>query len=193
MSEELDRIVQPARPVDAQNKDPLTEEVIVAWQASMSQREIARTLGISRYRVRKIAEQFGLQFNTEQAAAATQVHAERAHRERAEMEERLSALAHTELDKAEESEDSHSRFMHIRNCAILIDKSIAIAENNAKLGHGADDAEEGKRLVGIQLAMMQDQASRVREIMLDPTPGKKQPDANDPFGHLRVATDDEPP
>lgn len=175
MSEEIDRIVQPARPVDTQNKDPLTEEVIVAWQSSMSQREIARTLGISRYRVRKIADTYGLEFNTEQTAAATQVHAERAQKDRAEMEERLSALAHTELDKAEESDDAQSRFMHIRNCAILIDKGIAIAENNAKLGHGADDAEEGKRLVAIQMGLMTSQAEKVRALMADPTPGKKQP------------------
>lgn len=190
MTEELDSIVQPARPVDDQNKDPLTEEVIVAWQASMSQREIARTLGISRYRVRKIAEQFGLQFNTEQAAAATQVHAERAHKERAEMEERLSALAHTELDKAEESDDAQSRFMHIRNCAILIDKSIAIAENNAKLGHGVDDAEEGKRLVSVQMSLMMNQADRVREIMQDPTPNKPQPGL---WSIRGMEEDDEPP
>jgi hypothetical protein len=175
VSEEIDRIVQPARPVDAQNKDPFTEEVIVAWQASMSQREIARTLGISRYRVRQIADQHGLEFNTEATQHATKAHAEYAQRDRAELEARFAALAHTELDKAEEADDDQSRFVHIRNAAISADKSIALADSANRLDLGADAAEEGKRLVSVQMSLMMNQAERVREIMQDPTPGKKQP------------------
>ena len=189
MSEELDRIVQPARPVDAENKDPLTEEVIVAWQASMSQREIARTLGISRYRVRQIADQHGLEFDATMTETATRVHAERAQKDRAELEARFAALAHTELDKAEEADDDQTRFVHIRNAAISADKSIALADSAHKLNHGVDDAEEGKRLVSIQMGLMMNQAERVREIMQDPTPNKPQP------GLWSVAgdNDDEPP
>lgn len=194
MSEELDKIYQAENPVDPQkaDKDPFAEEVIVAFTAGMSQREIARALSITRYRVRKIADEYGLAFNPEQTESATEAHAAHARLDRAQLEERFSSLAHTELDLAEDATDANTRYIHIRSAAIALDKSLAISESNHKLGHGADDAEEGKRLVGIQLAMMQDQASRVREIMLDPTPGKKQPDTNDPFGRLRVAGEEPP-
>ena len=189
MSDEIDRIVQPARPVEAQNKDPLTEEVITGWTTGMSQREIARTLGISRYRVRRIADQHGLEFSVEQTEVATRVHAERAQKDRAELEARFAALAHTELDKAEEADDDQSRFVHIRNAAISADKSIALADSAHKLNHSADDAEEGKRLVAIQMGLMMNNAEKVREIMADPTPNKPQP------GLWSVAgdEDDEPP
>ena len=193
MSEELDRIIQPARPVDAENKDPYAEEVVTAWSVGMGRNEIARNLQISRYRVSKIAQAYGLEFNTEATQHATKAHAEYAQRDRAELEARFAALAHTELDKAEEADDDQSRYIHIRNAAISADKSVALADSANRLDLGADAAEEGKRLVAIQLGLMTSQAERVRQIMADPTPGKKQPDTNDPFGHLRVATDDEPP
>lgn len=192
MSEEIDRIIQPAQPVDTQNKDPLAEEVVTAWSVGMGRNEIARTLDISRYRVSKIADEYGLEFGTEQTAAATRVHAERAQKDRAELEARFAALAHTELDKAEESDDDQSRYIHIRNAAISADKSVALADSANRLDLGADAAEEGKRLVAIQLGLMTSQAEKVRALMADPTPGKKQPDTNDPFGHLRVA-EEEPP
>ncbi|WP_300908433.1 hypothetical protein [Corynebacterium stationis] len=191
MSEELDRIIQPAQPVDDQNKDPLAEEVVTAWSVGMGRNEIARTLQISRYRVSKIADEYGLEFNAEATQHATKAHAEYAQRDRAELEARFAALAHTELDKAEEADDDQSRFIHIRNAAISADKSIALADSAHKLNHGVDDAEEGNRLVSIQMGLMMNQAERVREIMQDPTPSKPQPSTNDPFGHLRAA-DDEP-
>ena len=189
MAEELDRIVQPSQPVDDQNKDPYAEEVVTAWSVGMGRNEIARTLQISRYRVSKIADEYGLEFGTEQTAAATRVHAERAQKDRAELEARFAALAHTELDKAEEADDDQSRFVHIRNAAISADKSIALADSAHKLNHGADDAEEGKRLVAIQMGLMMNNAEKVREIMADPTPNKPQP------GLWSVAgdEDDEPP
>ena len=193
MSEELDRIVQPSQPVDDLKKDPLAEEVVTAWSVGMGRNEIARTLDISRYRVSKIADAHGLEFNTEHTAAATQVHAERAKNERATLESRWASLAHDELDKAEQELDPQSRFMHIKSAAVATDKSVALADSANRLDAGADAAEEGKRLVAIQFGLMTSQADRVRQIMDDPTPGKKQPDTSDPFGHLRVAADDEPP
>lgn len=192
MAEELDRIVQPSQPVDAENKDPLAEEVVTAWSVGMGRNEIARNLQISRYRVSKIAQAYGLEFNTEATQHATKAHAEYAQRDRAELEARFAALAHTELDKAEEADDDQSRFIHIRNAAISADKSIALADSAHKLNHGVDDAEEGERLVAIQMGLMTSQAERVRAIMQDPTPSKPQPSTNDPFGHLRVA-EEEPP
>lgn len=192
MSDEIDHIVQPAQPVDDLKKDPLAEEVLVAWHAGLGRNEIARTLDISRYRVSKIADAHGLEFNTEHTAAATQVHAERAKNERATLESRWASLAHDELDKAEQELDPQSRFMHIKSAAVATDKSVALADSANRLDAGADAAEEGKRLVAIQLGLMVSQAEKVRAIMQDPTPGKKQPDTNDPFGHLRVA-EEEPP
>lgn len=190
MSDKIDRIIQPSQPVDAQNKDPLAEEVVTAWSVGMGRNEIARSLQITRYRVSKIAEQYGLEFNTESTEHATKAHAEYAQRDRAELEARFAALAHTELDKAEGSDDDQSRFIHIRNAAIATDKSVALADSAHKLNQGVDDAEEGKRLVGIQMGLMMNQAERVREIMQDPTPNKPQPG----LWSLRDAEeDDEPP
>ena len=189
MSEEIDRIVQPSQPVDAENKDPLAEEVVTAWSVGMGRNEIARNLQISRYRVSKIAHAYGLEFNTEATQHATKAHAEYAQRDRAELEARFAALAHTELDKAEEADDDQSRFIHIRNAAISADKSIALADSAHKLNHGVDDAEEGKRLVSIQMGLMMNQAERVREIMQDPTPNKPQPSLWSVAGD----NDDEPP
>ena len=189
MAEELDRIIQPSQPVDAENKDPLAEEVVTAWSVGMGRNEIARNLQISRYRVSKIAQAYGLEFNTEATQHATKAHAEYAQRDRAELEARFAALAHTELDKAEEADDDQSRFVHIRNAAISADKSIALADSAHKLNHGADDAEEGKRLVSIQMGLMMNQAERVREIMQDPTPNKPQPSLWSVAGD----NDDEPP
>ncbi|WP_313547833.1 hypothetical protein [Corynebacterium sp.] len=189
MTDKLDRIVQPSQPVDAQNKDPYAEEVVTAWSVGMGRNEIARTLQISRYRVSKIADEYGLEFGTEQTAAATQVHAERAQKDRAELEARFAALAHTELDKAEESDDDNTRFIHIRNAAIAADKSVALADSTNRLDNGVDAAEEGKRLVAIQMGLMMNNADKVRQIMDDPTPNKPQP------GLWSVAgdDDDEPP
>ena len=82
--------------------------------------------------------------------------------------------------------------MHIKSAAVATDKSVALADSANRLDAGADAAEEGKRLVAIQMGLMTSQAEKVRALMADPTPGKKQPDTNDPFGHLRVA-EDEPP
>lgn len=189
MSEKIDRIIQPAQPVDDQNKDPYAEEVVTAWSVGMGRNEIARTLQISRYRVSKIADGYGLEFGTEQTAAATRVHAERAQKDRAELEARFAALAHTELDKAEEADDDQSRFVHIRNAAISADKSIALADSAHKLNQGVDDAEEGKRLVAIQMGLMMNNAEKVREIMADPTPNKSQPSLWSVAGD----DDDEPP
>ena len=118
MAEELDRIIQPAQPVDAENKDPLAEEVVTAWSVGMGRNEIARNLQISRYRVSKIAHAYGLEFNTEATQHATKAHAEYAQRDRAELEARFAALAHTELDKAEEEEDDQSRYIRIRATGI---------------------------------------------------------------------------
>ena len=192
MAEELDRIVQPSQPVDDLKKDPLAEEVVTAWSVGMGRNEIARNLQISRYRVSKIADEYGLEFDTKHTAAATQVHAERAKNERATLESRWALLAHDELDKAEQELDPQSRFMHIKSAAVATDKSVALADSANRLDAGADAAEEGKRLVAIQLGLMTSQAEKVRALMQDPTPGKKQPDTNDPFGHLRVA-EEEPP
>lgn len=189
MSEEIDRIVQPSQPVDAENKDPLAEEVLVAWHAGLGRNEIARNLQISRYRVSKIADTYGLEFNAEAVQHATKAHAEYAQRDRAELEARFAALAHTELDKAEEADDNQSRFVHIRNAAISADKSIALADSAHKLNHGVDDAEEGERLVSVQMSLMMNQAERVREIMQDPTPNKPQPSLWSVAGD----NDDEPP
>lgn len=189
MSDEIDRIVQPSQPVDAENKDPLAEEVVTAWSVGMGRNEIARNLQISRYRVSKIAQAYGLEFNTEAVQHATKAHAEYAQRDRAELEARFAALAHTELDKAEEADDDQSRFIHIRNAAISADKSIALADSAHKLNHGVDDAEEGNRLVSIQMGLMMNQAERVREIMQDPTPNKPQPSLWSVAGD----NDDEPP
>ena len=97
MAEEFDRIIQPSQPVDAENKDPLAEEVVTAWSVGMGRNEIARNLQISRYRVSKIAQAYGLEFNTEAVHHATKAHAEYAQRDRAELEARFAALAHTEL------------------------------------------------------------------------------------------------
>ena len=190
MAEELDRIIQPSQPVDAENKDPLAEEVVTAWSVGMGRNEIARNLQISRYRVSKIAQAYGLEFNTEAVQHATKAHAEYAQRDRAELEARFAALAHTELDKAEEADDDQSRFVHIRNAAISADKSIALADSAHKLNHGVDDAEKGKRLVAIQMGLMTSQADRVRQIMDDPTPGKKQPGL---WSIRGTEEDDEPP
>ena len=190
MTDKLDRIVQPSQPVDAENKDPLAEEVVTAWSVGMGRNEIARTLQISRYRVSKIADEYGLEFGTEQTAAATRVHAERAQKDRAELEARFAALAHTELDKAEESDDDQSRYIHIRNAAISADKSVALADSANRLDLGADAAEEGKRLVAIQMGLMTSQADRVRQIMDDPTPNKPQPGL---WSIRGTEEDDEPP
>lgn len=190
MTDKVDRIVQPSQPVDAENKDPYAEEVVTAWSVGMGRNEIARTLQISRYRVSKIADQHGLEFNTEQTAAATQVHAERAQKDRAELEARFAALAHTELDKAEEADDDNTRYIRIRNAAIAADKSVALADSTNRLDTGADAAEEGKRLVAIQMGLMTSQAERVRQIMDDPTPGKKQPGL---WSIRGTEEDDEPP
>lgn len=190
MSREPDRILQPIQPVDTQNKDPLAEEVVTAWSVGMGRNEIARTLSITRYRVSKIADTYGLEFNTETTQHATKAHAERAHRDRAELEARFAALAHTELDKAEETDDDQSRFVHIRNAAIAADKSISLADSAHKLNQGVDDAEEGKRLVSIQMGLMMTQADKVREIMQDPAPGKSQPGL---WSRDNSTDDDEPP
>lgn len=168
----------------------LAEEVLVAWHAGLGRNEIARTLGITRYRVSKIADTYGLEFiNSEATQHATKAHAEYAQRDRAELEARFAALAHTELDKAEEADDDQSRFVHIRNAAISADKSIALADSAHKLNHGVDDAEEGERLVSVQMSLMMNQAERVREIMQDPTPNKPQPSLWSVAGD----NDDEPP
>lgn len=190
MAEELDHIVQPSQPVDDLKKDPLAEEVLVAWHAGLGRNEIARNLGISRYRVSKIADAHGLEFNTEHTAAATQVHAERAKNDRATLESRWASLAHDELDKAEQELDPQSRFMHIKSAAVATDKSVALADSANRLDAGADAAEEGERLVAIQLGLMVNNAERVREIMQDPTPGKKQPGL---WSIRGTEEDDEPP
>lgn len=191
MSEEIDKIYQAENPVDPQkaDKDPFAEEVIVAFTAGMSQREIARALSITRYRVRKIADEYGLAFNPEQTESATEAHAAHARLDRAQLEERFSSLAHTELDLAEDAIDANTRYIHIRSAAIALDKSLAISESNHKLGHGADDAEQGKCLVSVQMSLMMNQADKVRALMQDPTPNKPQP------GLWSVAGDDdeEPP
>ena len=188
MSEELDKIYQADRPVPDE-KDPLAEEVVVAFTAGMSQREIAKALSITRYRVRKIADEYGLAFNPEQTESATAAHAAHARLDRSQLEERFSSLAHTELDLAEDAIDANTRYIHIRSAAIALDKSLAISESNHKLGHGSDDAEQGKRLVSVQMSLMMNQADKVRALMQDPTPNKPQP------GLWSVAGDDdeEPP
>jgi hypothetical protein len=189
MDNQPDRIIQPSQPVDDLKKDPLAEEVVTAWSVGMGRNEIARTLGISRYRVSKIADAHGLEFDTKHTAAATQVHAERAKSDRATLESRWASLAHDELDKAEQELDPQSRFMHIKSAAVATDKSVALADSANRLDTGADAAEEGKRLVAIQMGLMMNNAEKVREIMADPTPNKPQP------GLWSVAggEDDEPP
>lgn len=174
MSEEIDKIYQADRPVPDE-KDPLAEEVVVAFTAGMSQREIAKALSITRYRVRKIADEYGLAFNPEQTESATAAHAAHARLDRSQLEERFSSLAHTELDLAEDAIDANTRYIHIRSAAIALDKSLAISESSHKLGHGSDDLEKGKRVLEMQMNLMTSQAERVRQIMDDPTPGKKQP------------------
>lgn len=190
MDNQPDRIIQPPQPVDDLKKDPLAEEVLVAWHAGLGRNEIARTLDISRYRVSKIADAHGLEFNTEHTAAATQVHAERAKNERATLESRWASLAHDELDKAEQELDPQSRFMHIKSAAVATDKSVALADSTNRLDTGVDAAEEGKRLVSIQMGLMTSQAEKVRALMQDPTPGKKQPGL---WSIRGTEEDDEPP
>lgn len=176
MSEESDRIVQPSQPVDdLKNEDELTAEIISGWHAGMGRNEIARALDISRYRVSKIADAHGLEFDTKHTAAATQVHAERAKSDRATLESRWASLAHDELDKAEQELDPQSRFMHIKSAAVATDKSVALADSANRLDTGADSAEYGKRVLEMQLNLMTNNAARVRQIMADPSPGKKQP------------------
>lgn len=148
------------------SRDPLAEEVIIGWNAGMGRNALARALGITRYRVSKIAQQHGLEFNSDHTAEATAARAEHARRDRIELEERWQAFAHHCLDQAEAADSPDDVWTWTRTGAVSTDKAVALATLDAKRDDPDDrHLEAAKAALQIQLQLMMTSADKARQLI----------------------------
>lgn len=159
-----DVVCQPVEP--QKGRDPLAEEVIVGWSAGMGRNQLARTLGITRYRVSKIAHDHGLEFNADHTAEATAARIEQARRDRIELEERWQSFAHRCLDQAEDATTPDDVWMWVRTGAVATDKAAVLAAHLANDGTSDETKlEEGREAVRVHFNLMTTSAEKARKLI----------------------------
>lgn len=159
-----DVVFQPVEP--QKGRDPLADEVIIGWNAGMGRNQLARTLGITRYRVSKIAQDHGLEFNADHTAEATAARIEHARRDRVELEHRWQSFAHRCLDHAEDATSPDDVWMWVRTGAVATDKATALAAHLANDSTSDETKlEEGRKAVGIHLNLMMTSAEKARKLI----------------------------
>lgn len=100
--------------------------------AGYSQGNIADTLGVTRYAVRRAADRLGLEWNIEFTAKATAERVKRLQSARIDLAQRFIDVAHEELDQAERAETTAERNAATTRAAIAADKA-------EQLGRGLKD------------------------------------------------------
>ena len=101
--------------------------------------EIARMCGVTTYRVDQVCKAYGLTFDAERTRKATEVHTASAGEAHRKLAGRFRDLADQALDRANDNICAPEvMWPYVRAAATATDKSIALADLDARTMHGGD-------------------------------------------------------
>jgi len=101
--------------------------------------EIARLTGVTTYRVDQVCKAYGLTFDAERTRKATEVHTASAGEAHRKLAGRFRDLADQCLNRANDNICSPDvMWQYTRSAAVATDKSIALADLDARTAHGGD-------------------------------------------------------
>lgn len=112
------------------------------FHESRGRNEIARMCGVTTYRVDQVCKAYGLTFDAERTRKATEVHTASAGEAHRRLAGRFRDLADQCLNRANDNICAPDvMWQYTRSAAVATDKSIALADLDARTAHGGDMQE----------------------------------------------------
>lgn len=109
------------------------------FHESRGRNEIARMCGVTTYRVDQVCKAYGLTFDAERTRKATEVHTASAGEAHRRLAGRFRDLADQCLNRANDNICAPDvMWQYTRSAAVATDKSIALADLDARTAHGGD-------------------------------------------------------
>lgn len=130
---------EPTRAPKKTDANDIDHRVLDLYNAGHSRNSISRQLGISTRQVDYSARRQGLTFDADRTAAAVAVHTASAGEAHRRLAGRFRDLADQCLNRANDNICSPDvMWQYTRSAAVATDKSIALADLDARTAHGGD-------------------------------------------------------